>query len=167
MGGMAWVALWRAFFKQGNVVFCWFLQSYMTSRQSSYWYLLLFEQRIFWYYLGFQVMAILCCAAKNSLSGTATNFSKERNSELVSLPLNGLEQNSKCLLLFFFRGPEFRVVFSSEEWFREFPVPRNSRNSTGTNQLLRLSRLPRNNFFAGNFQPLVFSSLYFEAVFIF
>jgi len=80
--------------------------------------------------------------------------SKERNAELVSLPLNGLEQNSKCLLLFFFRGPEFRVVFSSEEWFRtefrEFPVPRNSRNSAGTNQLFRLFRLPRNNFFVGN-----------------
>ncbi len=48
---------------------------------------------------------------------------KERNAELVSLPLNGLEQNSKCLLLFFFRGPEFRVVFSSEEWVQN-RIPR-------------------------------------------
>ncbi len=29
------------------------------------------KQRIFWHYLGFQVMAILCWAAKNSLRGTA------------------------------------------------------------------------------------------------
>jgi hypothetical protein len=67
-----------------------------------------------------------------------------------SLPLNGLEQNSKCLLLFLFHRTEFRVVFSSAEWFgtefREFPVPRNSRNFAGTNQLFRLFNLPRNNF---------------------
>jgi hypothetical protein len=49
VGGMAWVALWRAFLKQGNIVFWWFLQSYMTSCRSSYWYLLLIEQRIFLY----------------------------------------------------------------------------------------------------------------------
>jgi hypothetical protein len=55
---------------QGNVVFWWFLRSYLTSRHSSYWYFLLLEQRIFWYYLSFQVMAILCCVAKNSLRGT-------------------------------------------------------------------------------------------------
>jgi hypothetical protein len=60
--------------KQGNIVFWWFLWSYLTSRHSSYWYLLLFEQRIFWYYLGFQVMAILCCVAKNSLRGTSLFF---------------------------------------------------------------------------------------------
>jgi hypothetical protein len=29
--------------------------------------------RIFWCYLSFQVMAILCCVAKNSLCGTLTN----------------------------------------------------------------------------------------------
>jgi hypothetical protein len=82
------------------------------------------------------------------------------------------------LLIFLFLGKEFRVVFSSAEWFRtefrafasnfvpwyripsifssaerfgaefrEFPVPRNSRNSAGTNQLFRLFRLPRNIFF--------------------
>jgi hypothetical protein len=72
----------------------------MTSRHSSYFYFLSSNSGFFLYYLGFHVMAILCCAAKNSLRGTATIFSKERNSKLVSLPLNGLEQNSKCLLLF-------------------------------------------------------------------
>jgi len=53
-----------------------------------------------------------------------------------------------------------RVVFSSTEWFgtefREFCVPRNSRNSVGINQLFRLFRLPRNNFFVGNCQPYLF-----------
>ncbi len=74
----------------------------------------------------------------------------ERNSELVSLPRNGLGRNSKSLLLFLFHGTEFLAFFSSEEWcgteFREFSFPRNSRNSAGTNQLFRLFRLPRNNF---------------------
>jgi hypothetical protein len=81
------------------------------------------------------------------------------------------------VLLILFHGAEFRVGFSSPEWFgtefqvfasifvprykfqtffssaewfetefREFPVPRNNRNSTGTNQLFRQFRLPRNNF---------------------
>jgi hypothetical protein len=56
----------------------------------------------------------------------------ERNSELFSLPLKGSEGNSESLLLFLFRGTEFRVVFSSLEGFgREFQefasisVPRN------------------------------------------
>ncbi len=42
----------------------------------------------------------------------------ERNSELLSLPPNGSEQNSKCLLIFLFHGTEFRVGISSAEWFR-------------------------------------------------
>ncbi len=42
----------------------------------------------------------------------------ERNSEFLSLPRKGSEQNSKCLLIFLFHGTEFRVVFSSAEWFR-------------------------------------------------
>ncbi len=47
----------------------------------------------------------------------------EQNSELLSLPRNGSKQNSKCLLIFLFQGTEFRVVFSSAEWFRtEFRV---------------------------------------------
>jgi hypothetical protein len=46
------------------------------------------------------------------------------------------------------------------EWFgteyREFSVPRNSRNSVnsvGTNNLFDLFRLPPNKFFVGNSQP--------------
>jgi hypothetical protein len=73
-GGVARVALWRLSTKQGNIVFWQFLQSYMTSRHSSFWYLLLFEQRIFLYYLGFSVMAILCSAAKNSLRSTTIHL---------------------------------------------------------------------------------------------
>ncbi len=37
--------------------------------------------------------------------------------------------------------------------FREFSVLRNSRNSSGTNQLFRLFRLPRKIFFVGNANP--------------
>ncbi len=35
--------------------------------------------------------------------------------EQVSLPRNGSERNSDSLLLYFFHGTEFRVVFSSAE----------------------------------------------------
>ncbi len=56
----------------------------------------------------------------------------------------------ESLLLFLFHGTEFRAFFSSTEQFgtdfRKFSVPRNSRNSAGTNQLFRLFRLPQNNF---------------------
>jgi hypothetical protein len=41
----------------------------------------------------------------------------ERNSELCSLPRKGSERNSENLLLFWFHGTEFRVVFSSAEGF--------------------------------------------------
>ncbi len=41
----------------------------------------------------------------------------ERNSDLCSLPQNGLEWNSENLHLFWFHGTEFRVVFSSVEGF--------------------------------------------------
>jgi hypothetical protein len=48
--------------------------------------------------------------------------SMERDVELFSLPQNGSAQNSKGLLIYLFHGMEFRVVFSSAEWFRtEFP----------------------------------------------
>jgi hypothetical protein len=61
------------------------------------------------------------------------------------------------LLLILFHSTEFRAFFSLAERFgtefREFSVPRNSRNSAGINQLFRLFRLPRNNFFVGNCQP--------------
>ncbi len=64
--------------------------------------------------------------------------SMERNSELFSLLWNGSEWNSDSLLLFLFHGTEFRAFLSSAERFgtevREFSVPRNSRNSAGTNQ---------------------------------
>ncbi len=83
--------------------------------------------------------------------------STERNSEFFSLPLKCSEGNSDNLLLFLLNGMEFRVIFSSTEGFgtkfREFSVPRNSRNSVGNNHLFRLFRLPRNKFFVGNFQP--------------
>jgi hypothetical protein len=68
----------------------------------------------------------------------------------VFVPRNGSDLNSESLLLFLFHGTEFRAFFSSVERFgtefREFSVPRNSRNSAGTNQLFRLFRLPRTNF---------------------
>jgi hypothetical protein len=74
----------------------------------------------------------------------------------VSVPRNDSEWNSKSLLLILFHGTEFRAFFSAE-WFetefREFSVPRNSRNSAGTIQLFRLFCLPRNNFFVKNCQP--------------
>ncbi len=38
-------------------------------------------------------------------------------SELFSLPLKDSEGNSESLLLVLFHGTEFRVVFSSTEWF--------------------------------------------------
>ncbi len=62
--GLAWLIFTTA------IVFWWFLQTYLTSGQCSCWFLLVMKQRIFWHYLGFQVMAILCWAAKNSLRGT-------------------------------------------------------------------------------------------------
>jgi hypothetical protein len=77
--------------------------------------------------------------------------STQRNSDLFSLLQKGSEGNSKSLLLFLFLG--FRVVFSSTEGFgtefREFSVPRNSRNSVGNNHLFHLFRLPLNYFFVG------------------
>jgi hypothetical protein len=55
------------------------------------------------------------------------------SSELFSLPRNGSERHSESFFLFLFHGMEFRVVFSSAEWFgtefREFAsifVPRNA-----------------------------------------
>ncbi len=83
--------------KQGNIVFddfskvTWlltFLLSFPSSagvspcislkiNPSSFWYLLLLELRIFWCFLSFQVMAILCCVAKNSLRGTTTLILRE------------------------------------------------------------------------------------------
>ncbi len=70
-GGVAWVALSRAFPQtQGHkeLVFCLFLLSYMTSGPFSWWYILLLAQRFFWYYFSRQVMAILCCVAQKAAS---------------------------------------------------------------------------------------------------
>jgi hypothetical protein len=86
----------------------------------------------------------------------------ERNSELFSLPIKGSEGNSEILLLFLFTEQNSELVslplkrFGRELWKfasifstrternselfslprngSEFSVPRNSRNSTGTNQ---------------------------------
>jgi hypothetical protein len=50
-----------------------------------------------------------------------TTLAAEFCVEQVSLPRNGSERNSDSLLLYFFHGTEFRVVFSSAEGFgREF-----------------------------------------------
>ncbi len=57
-----------------ELVFWWFLLSYLTSAPCSCWYFLLLKQRIFWYYSSLQVMAILCCVAKkSSFRGTGTH----------------------------------------------------------------------------------------------
>jgi hypothetical protein len=66
--GVAWVALWRAFFQTQKLVFWWFLRSYLTSALFSCWYFLLLKQRNFWYYSSLQVMAILCCVVKKAAS---------------------------------------------------------------------------------------------------
>ncbi len=97
-----------------------------------------------------------CCLfrgmVRNRIPSVCLYFcSTEQNSELFSLPRNGSQWNSERLLLILFYGTEFRAFFSSADRFgtelREFSVPRNSRNSAGTNQLFRLFRLPRNDFF--------------------
>jgi hypothetical protein len=70
---------------------------------------------------------------RNGIPRVCFHFSfTERNSELFSLPLKGLEGNSESLLLFLCHGTEFRVVFHSAEGsgseFREFAsifCPRN------------------------------------------
>ncbi len=75
----------------------------------------------------------------------------------VHMLKNDLEHISESSLCFLFHGMEFRAFLSLSEWFgtefREFSVPRNSRNSVGINHLFRLFRLPRSNYFVGNCQP--------------
>jgi hypothetical protein len=73
-----------------------------------------------------------------------------QNSEHFSALQNGSELNSENFL---FRGaagiPPEQTCCSAEqpEFRRNKPVvPRNSRNSAGTNLLFRLFRLPRNYF---------------------
>jgi hypothetical protein len=67
---------------------------------------------------------------------------------------NGSERNSKSLLQFLFHGTEFKEHSSPLRNSSD----RNSdsflfRGTAGTNQMFRLFRLPRNNFFVGNCQP--------------
>jgi hypothetical protein len=42
---------------------------------------------------------------------------RERIPKLFSLPWNGSQRNSMCLLLFLFHGTKFKIVVSSTEWF--------------------------------------------------
>ncbi len=106
--------------------------------------------------------------------------STERNSEAFSLLLKDSEQNPESLLLFLLCRTEFRARFSSAEFqesasifvplyrvpsiffFHEMVWSRIPRDFCSTEQpeccrsepkLFRLFRLPRNNFFVGNFQP--------------
>ncbi len=73
-GGDTWVRFGLAHFLQRLIVFWWFLQTYMTSGPCSSWFFLVLKSWFFWCYLGLQVMAILCRAAKNSLRGTTVNL---------------------------------------------------------------------------------------------
>jgi hypothetical protein len=89
-GGMAWVALWRAFLNTGK---CSFLMISPKLLDISPFFLLIFSPlgtADFWYYLSFQVMAILCCVAKNSLCGTLPL--------LTVLPFNYFMWPSQCFL---------------------------------------------------------------------
>ncbi len=74
-GGVARVALCRAFPQTQELVFWWFLGSYLTSGPFSCWYFLLLKQRIFWYYSSRQVMAILCSVAKKAASAAQAESS--------------------------------------------------------------------------------------------
>jgi hypothetical protein len=48
------------------------------------------KQCIFWYYLGFQVMAFLCWAAKNSLRGTMVILTLSFHRQLLSYLLEAI-----------------------------------------------------------------------------
>jgi hypothetical protein len=98
-------------------------------------------------------------------------LSTERNSEHFS-PLrngsNGIPRVFCSAEWFRTEFREFAYIFAqnSENFllcgmvrnseFREFSVPQNSRNSAKTNQLFRLFRLQRINFFVGNCQPYLY-----------
>ncbi len=71
---MAWVALWQAFRQTRK---CSFLMISPKLLDFSRFFLLIFSPlgtADFCCYLSFQVMAILCCVAKNSLRGTTALF---------------------------------------------------------------------------------------------
>ncbi len=68
-------------------------------------------------------------------------------------------QKRSCFL---FEIPRVCFYFCSTRYgipsiflFRQFSVPRNSRNSVGTNDLFHLFRLPLNYFFVGISQPVL------------
>jgi hypothetical protein len=62
-----------------------------------------------------------------------TLFLKFWAASFFSLPRNGSERNSDSLLLYFFHGTEFRVIFSSAEVFgTEFRVVFSSAEGFGT-----------------------------------
>ena len=82
VGGDAWVRFGLAHFLQRLIVFWWFLQTYMTSGPCSSWFFLVMKSWFFWCYLGLQVMAILCRAAKNSLCGTIWLYNKLRHKKM-------------------------------------------------------------------------------------
>jgi hypothetical protein len=76
---------------------------------------------------------------------------------VFSLLRQGSERNSERLLLFFDPRNGIPTCFLFRGRVRNgIPrvyVPRNSRNSVGSNHYFRLFRLPRNYFFVGNSQP--------------
>ncbi len=76
---MAWVALWGAFHQTRKYSFLMISPKLLDISPFFLLIFLLFEQWIFLYYLGFQVMAIHCCAAKNSLRGTERNSRNANN----------------------------------------------------------------------------------------
>ncbi len=94
VGGDAWVRFGLAHFLQRLIVFWWFLQTYMTSGPCSSWFFLVMKSWFFWYYLGLQVMAILCRTTKNSLRGTATQNHKKMCESILLLTLEAL--TSRC-----------------------------------------------------------------------
>jgi hypothetical protein len=105
-------------------------------------------------------MAILCCAAKNSIRGTATILFQGTEFRVGFSSAEWFGTEFQVFASILFHGTEFRVVFSSTEWFgtefREFPIPRNSRNSAGTNQLFQRNSVFHGIIFlVGNCQPIV------------
>jgi hypothetical protein len=74
----------------------------------------------------------------------------EWNSELFSLPRNGFGTEFQVFASIFVPWYRIPSIFSYAKRFgtefRQFSVPRNSRNSAGINHLFRLFRLPRNTF---------------------
>ncbi len=117
---MPWVALWRAFYQTRKYSF---LMISPKLHDISPFFLLIFSLLRKADFLILLRLPGDGSVVQQKIASTAQLlfFSKERNSELVSLSLNGLEQNSKCLLLF----------CSTERNSELFSLPRNGseRNS--------------------------------------